>query len=188
MLSNQLAAKYAQALCEVASEKSLLSEAEQQLTLVVELAEQNSDLKTLLYHPLVPVAAKKETLLGLFGSELNETVKNFLFLLIDKHREAALPAILHEYVLQANEKRNIVVAEVTTALQLSAAQEQALADKLSTVTGKTVKINQHVDTSIMGGVIVKVGDKLIDGSVARQLCMLQAALTKIPLIKIGVTG
>jgi len=97
MLSNQLAAKYAQALCELASEKNILADAERQLAMVVGLAEQNSDLKTLLYHPLVSGAAKKETITRLFGGELHETVKNFLLLLVDRHREAALPAILREY-------------------------------------------------------------------------------------------
>ena len=185
MLSNQLASKYAQALCGLANEKGLLDEAERQLAMVVELAEQNTDLKTLLYHPLVPGVAKKETIARLFGSELHEVVKNFLLLLVDKRREAALPAILREYTTLANAARNIVVAAVTTVLPLSADQEQALSAKLSDITGKKVQIKQQVDARIIGGVVVKIGDKLIDGSVAHQLCMLQAALTKIPLTKIG---
>lgn len=188
MLSNQLATKYAQALCELTEEKGILDDAEQQLGMVVSLTEQNSDLHTLLYHPLVPGAAKKETIARLFGSELHAIVLNFLLLLVDKHREAALPAILREYTSLANEIRNIVIADVTTALPLAAKQEQALAAKLSAITGKTVRVQQHVDTRLLGGVVVKIGDKLIDGSVARQLTMLKAALTKIPLTKIGVTG
>lgn len=188
MLSNQLAAKYAQALCELANQQNILAEAEQQLAMVVGLAEENSDLKTLLYHPLISGAAKKETLIRLFGDELHVVVRNFLLLLIDKHREAALPAILNEYTALANTLRNIIVADVTTAMPLTEGQEKALASKLGAITGKQVRIKQHIDARLIGGVVVKIGDKLIDGSVARQLSMLKAALTKIPLTKIGVTG
>lgn len=188
MLSNQLAVKYAQALCELANQHNILIEAEEQLANVVKLAEDNSDLKTLLYHPLISGAAKKETIVKLFGEELHPIVKNFLLLLVDKHREAALPAIHREYILISNTLRNIIVADVTTAMPLSAEQEQSLAGKLGEMTGKQVKLKQQIDTSLIGGVVVKIGDKLIDGSVARQMSMLQAALTKIPLTKIGVTG
>lgn len=188
MLSNQLASKYAQALCELANQHNILAEVEQQLGMVVGLAETNSELKTLLYHPLISGEAKKETIIRLFGDDLHVVVRNFLLLLIDKHREAALPAILREYTTFANALRNIVVADVTTAMPLNEGQKKALADKLSATTGKQVQIKQHIDVRLIGGVVVKIGDKLIDGSVARQLSMLQAALTKIPLTKIGVTG
>jgi|APHig6443717817_1056837.scaffolds.fasta_scaffold76460_2 F-type H+-transporting ATPase subunit delta len=114
---------------------------------------------------------------------------NFLLQLVEKHREAALPAILREYVELAKEKKsNLIMADVTTALPLSESQEQALAAKLAAMTGKTIKIRQHVDSGILGGVVVRVGDKLLDGSVSHQLSVLQADLLKIPLMKVGVTG
>lgn len=113
----------------------------------------------------------------------------FLLQLVEKHREASLPAILREYVELAKEKKsNLIMADVTTALPLTESQEQALADKLSAMTGKAIKIRQHVDSSILGGVVVRVGDKLLDGSVSHQLSVLKADLLKIPLMKVGVTG
>jgi F-type H+-transporting ATPase subunit delta len=118
---------------------------------------------------------------------LNEA--NFLLQLVEKHREAALPAILREYVELAKEdKRNLLMADVTTALPLTAGQEQALAEKLAAMTGRTIKIRQRVDSSILGGIVVRVGDKLLDGSVSHQLSVLQADLLKTPLMKVGVTA
>ena len=114
---------------------------------------------------------------------------NFLLQLVEKHREAALPAILREYVELAKEKKsNLIMADVTTALPLSESQEQALAAKLAAMTGKTIKIRQHVDSEILGGIVVRVGDKLLDGSLSHQLSVLQADLLKTPLKKVGVTG
>lgn len=113
----------------------------------------------------------------------------FLLELAEKHREGALPAILREYVELAKEdKRNLLMADVTTALPLTASQEQALAEKLAAMTGKTIKIRQHVDSEILGGIVVRVGDKLLDGSLSHQLSVLQADLLKTPLVKVGVTG
>ena len=114
---------------------------------------------------------------------------NFLLQLAEKHRDADLPAILREYVDLAKEnKSNLIMADVTTALPLTAGQEQALAEKLAAMTGKTIKIRQHVDSEILGGIVVRVGDKLLDGSLSHQLTVLQADLLKTPLVKVGVTG
>ena len=114
---------------------------------------------------------------------------NFLLQLAEKHRDADLPAILREYVELAKEnKSNLIMADVTTALPLTAGQEQALAEKLAAMTGKTIKIRQHVDSEILGGIVVRVGDKLLDGSLSHQLSVLQADLLKTPLVKVGVTG
>ena len=110
----------------------------------------------------------------------------FLLQLAEKHRDADLPAILREYVELAKEnKSNLIMADVTTALPLTAGQERALADKLAAMTGKTIKIRQHVDSEILGGIVVRVGDKLLDGSLSHQLSVLQADLLKTPLVKVG---
>jgi F-type H+-transporting ATPase subunit delta len=124
---------------------------------------------------LVPPQAKKETLNRIFAEDLDGFVLNFLFLLIDKRREPALPAIISEYVRLANEARNIAEAEVFTAKELSQDQLEALAAKLSKGTGKNIVLKTTLDQALIGGIIVKIGDKLIDGSVGRQLKVMKAA-------------
>ncbi|BBB91527.1 MAG TPA: ATP synthase F1 subunit delta [Methylomusa anaerophila] len=176
MLMNQLAQRYSQAIYEIASEKNMMDQVEAQLNLVQSAIAGYSDLSTLMYHPQVPAQAKKETVNKIFANELDDFVRNFLFLLIDKRREAALPAIVREYVKLANAARNILEAEVITAKALNPEQQRTLADKISKVTCKKVVLKSHVNEEILGGVIVKIGDKLIDGSVVRQLKSLQAAL------------
>ncbi|WP_425058646.1 ATP synthase subunit delta [Sporomusa carbonis] len=176
MLTNQLALKYAQAIYEIANEKAMLDTVETQLKLVEATIAGHADLATLMYHPLVPAPAKKETINSVFADDLDGFVKNFLLLLIDKRREPALPAIIREYIRLANEARNIAEAQVFTARELSKDQLDALAAKLSKVTGKNIVLKTVVDGELLGGVIVKIGDKLIDGSVARQLKALKSAL------------
>ena len=178
MLTNQLAATYAQAIYEIADSKNALDTVEEQLLLVEGTIKANTDLATLVYHPMVPAQVKKDTIAQIFGDGLADYVRNFLMLLVDKRRETALPAITKEYVRLANEKRNIAEAEVTTAMPLTAEQESALKAKLSAVTGKNIILKPQVDQDIVGGVIVRIGNKLIDGSVTGRVQALRTALLK----------
>lgn len=178
MLTNQLASTYAQAIYELADSKGMLDQVEEQLLLVDRTISSHEDLHNLMYHPQVPAQAKKETLVQIFGADLTDYVRNFLMLLVDKRRETALPAITREYVRLANEKRNIAEAEVITAVPLTEEQQKALQAKLSAVTCKNIVLKPQIDQSIIGGVVVKIGGKLIDGSVTGRVQALRTALLK----------
>ncbi len=187
MLANQLAVKYAQAIFELAAEKQLLDQVEAELVMVESQINTYSDLSTLIYHPRVLPQAKKDTISKIFGQETLDFVLKFLMLLVDKRRETILPAIIREYVKLANDARNIIEAQVTTAMPLGADQETALINKLGLVTGKKIVLKTQIDKAIIGGVIVKIGDKLIDGSVARQLETLKNTLLNTEVTGIEVT-
>jgi len=187
MIASQLALRYAEALYELAAEKQALASVEKDLAGLEENLAAYGDLANLLYHPQVPAEAKKDTVVKVFGPHVSDYVRNFLLVLIDKRREAALPAIIKEYRALANEARNIAEAEVTTAAPLAEEERAALTAKLSAATGKNIVLKTRVDAGIIGGVVVKLGDKLIDGSVVRQLAALRAALLKTEVSKIGVT-
>jgi len=187
MLANQLATKYAKAIYELAAESNILEQVETQLRMVESTIDQYSDLSTLIYHPRVLGQVKKETINKIFGQDVADVVLKFLMLLVDKRRESLLPAIIREYVKLANEARNIVEAQVTVAMPLDSEQQTALINKLGLVTGKTIVLKTQIDKAIIGGVIVQIGDKLIDGSIARQLQMLKKTLLNTEVTGIGVT-
>lgn len=187
MLADQLALKYAQAIYELANEQGIAQQTQEQLQLVTITVAEHDDLSMLMYSPLVPATAKKDTLVKIFGEDLTLNVRNFLLLLIDKRRETILPAIVVEYRKLMNQANNILEALVTTAKPLTDEQNQALAQKLSAITKKNMILTHHIDQSIIGGVIIRIGDKLIDGSVVRRLNSLKDALLKNEVTKIGVT-
>jgi len=174
MLTNKLSQTYAKALCDIAGEKGMLDKVETDLRQIEAVIQENPGLTNLLYHPRVPAAAKKETLNSVFGEDVDDFVKKFLLLLVDKRREMALVPIIKEYVKMANDARNIAEAEVTVAKEISEGQKQALADKLQKLTGKKIVLNIRVDEKILGGAIVRIGGKLIDGSIVRQLKTLKS--------------
>ena len=178
MLANQLASVYAQAIYELADSKNMLDGVERELKLVDETIRSHQDLSGMMYHPMVPPQAKKDVMIRLFGEDLTEFVRNFLLLLMDKRRETAFPGIVKEYIRLANARRNIAEAEVITAVPLSEEQQQALREKLSSVTGKRITLLPRVDKTILGGVVVNIGGKLIDGSVSGKIQSMKAALLK----------
>lgn len=176
MLTAQLAKRYAKALFEVASEEKQLDAFGAQLAELHETIADHAELEKFINNPRVKKEAKKDLVRKLFEKQLSPFVYNFLRLLIDKRRENILQGVLAEYKNLANAAQNIVPAEVTVAHPLVKKQETQLIEKLKTITGKDVVIETKVDQSILGGVIVRIGDKLIDGSVTRQLETLQKQL------------
>ena len=182
MLINTLAQTYARAICQIAEEKNMIDQVETQVKMVEEIIASNEDFKNLFYHPRVPAEAKKETVQAIFKDDVDQIVLNALLFLIDKRRETALSAIIKEYVELANEIRNIVTVEVTVARALTEEQKKALSDKLEKILCKTVSMKMKIDESIIGGVVVRLGDKLIDGSVNRQLRALKSTLLSDRLV------
>ena len=186
MLSNELANKYARAIFELAVEEDKLQEVTNNLKFVNETIKLQPDLSDFMYHPHVKIEAKKEVFSQIFQTEIGDLTNKFISLLMDKKREMLLPQIVSEYEMLANQVQNIVKAEITVARELNSEQRVALINKLSNVTGKTVVAEFKVASNILGGVIVKIGDKLIDGSVVRQLEALKTQLLADETTKIGV--
>lgn len=186
MLSNELANKYAKAVFELAVEEEKLQEVENDLKFIVQTISLQQDLSDFIYHPHVKLEAKKEIFTKIFIAEIGDLTNKFMSLLFDKKREMLLPQIVGEFEVLANEAQNIIKAQVIVATALNVEQRTALINKLSMATGKTVVAEYKIDTGILGGVIVKIGDKLIDGSVIRQLETLKTQLLADETTKIGV--
>lgn len=111
---------------------------------------------------------------GLSGIE--PMALNLILLLIRRRRIALLPQIVAEFSRLANEYRGIVIAEVTSAVRLDEQRQRQVTQRLASLLGKTVKLRTRVDPSIIGGLVVRVGDTIIDGSVAGRLASLRREL------------
>ena len=103
-------------------------------------------------------------------------VLNFLHLLLDKQRISSLGEIVRQYENFSNEAQGIIVADVTTARDLSDSLGERLMAKLGEITGKTIKLRKHLDEKLLGGAVVRMGDRLIDGSLKSRMKALEAQL------------
>ncbi len=176
MLRGAVARRYAQALYEIAVDKKSLDALEEELKAVSAVVESERGLQQILFHPQITVSEKRQVLKELFEGRISETTLNFLYLLVDRHREAYLSGIVEEFIILANAARNMVDAKVISAKALSKAQKKELANVLNRLAGKEVNPEYAVDASLIGGLVVRIGDKVIDGSVKYKLEALKTRL------------
>lgn len=181
MLNKTVAMRYAEAFFSIAQDNNKIDEYQQELELIIKNIEEIENLKAYLGHLIIPAKEKKELISKIFADEVSPVVLNFLMIIIDKRREVYLGSIVEEYKELADISRNIAKADLISAQEVPANEVKALAEKLSTSTGKTVQIKQIIDPSLIGGVKIRIGDQIIDGTVAKKLEMLKTQLlqTKI---------
>ncbi|OLN33938.1 ATP synthase F1 subunit delta [Desulfosporosinus metallidurans] len=168
MINGSLARRYSQALFEIASETSL-DPIDTDLRELTKLVEENAEVKNALLHPHISLSVKKSIMDKLLGEDFGEITRRFFYLLIDRKRENLLPLIQREFTRLADEARQVVEAKVTSAIELSASQLDELKKAIGRLTGKDVRIISEVRGELIGGVLVQVGDRVMDGTIAHAL-------------------
>ncbi|MDA8442412.1 MAG: F0F1 ATP synthase subunit delta [Peptococcaceae bacterium] len=176
MLSEAVARKYAQALFDIAAEVNLVDRFTDELKLVVDTLAEHPDFQRVLNHPHITPEAKQKLVAEVFGGAFSAQMQNFLNLIIDRRRQVYLRDIYHVYKTLADISHNLVEVQVKGAVALDQAQQASLSDSLAKLTGKLVRLVAQVDPSLIGGVVVKIGDRVYDGSVAGRLAKLKEAL------------
>lgn len=166
------ARRYAQAAFDVAREHNALDEWEADFQRLVDVL-RDPAVAEFFASPAVPEEAKQQAVQQLLPAPQQQLVRNLVLLLLERGRFAQLPdvaAVFHDLVLEA---RGIAIADVTTAVELSAEQARQVREQVSHIVGKQVEMHLRVDPAIIGGIVVRVGDELIDGSVRTQLNQLR---------------
>lgn len=174
--NSAVARRYAQALFELANEKGVIDQVDAELGMVAAAVEANAPLQAAMADVLLQPAVKQSLIEKLFANQVSELVKNFLYLVVRKRREAHLGAIYQAYLDLANEARGVVEVEVRTATGLDPETAKSLETRLVAKLGKQVKFKTQVAPELMGGLVVRVGDELLDGSVATRLKRLHERL------------
>lgn len=179
MIRGAVAGRYAEALFEIASSQNQVDLIEQELRALEAIFQENADLQQVLYHPQITTADKKDLLSSIFTGKVSVVTGNFLALLVDRRRETFFGDIVAEYVNLANAGRNIVTAQVASAVEMNDGERDKLDQTLTKLTGKKVQTSYTVDPSLIGGVVVRIGDKIIDGSIKTRLATLKERLKSI---------
>jgi len=166
---------YARALAEIASAEGKLDVVEKELYAVARAVESNDQLRTTLTDETIPATRRQAVVEALVGSGSNTTAQ-LVGLIVGSGRGRDLPAIIDKIVKRASSAQNKEVAEVRSAVALSADQQSRLAAALERATGKSVNLKVVVDPSVLGGLIATVGDEVIDGSVRTRLDQVKSRL------------
>jgi len=181
-----VAKRYAQALLQIAKEKKTIDLYEKEINDCLAGINADEHLKHIWFSERIMTGDKKQVIQQLFKGKVSDIIVNFLMVLIDKNREAFLPDIFTEYKKLADISRNIIDAEVRSAVALTDKDFAELTAKLSAMSGKNVRLRSVIDPGLIGGLVVKIGDKVIDGSVVKRLAIMKKNLKNIQFSKIGV--
>jgi F-type H+-transporting ATPase subunit delta len=173
---NRAATRYARALFGLALQRNEIDDVARSIAQVAQTVQSSPDLVAVLHHPRITRSRKKELLAQVFAGQIGTNVQNFLSLLIEKDRATLIPEAAREFERLLDEHRHEADAEAVSAVPLTEVQREALLQRLQATTGYKVRLTTRVDDSILGGLVVRVGDKLIDGSVATQLNHLREQL------------
>ena len=164
----EIAQVYARALFEVASEQDSLDEVREQLGAFADAVHENRDLAVFFFSPYFSVLEKKD---GLQRTVLdaNPAIENFLQALIERHRMPAIFRIRSQFDALWDEERKLLPVQVTSAIELDAETVQSLGERIGKEIDRTVEVSSNVDPDILGGIVLRVGNVILDASIRNRL-------------------
>ena len=178
MAKNEVSGIYAGALVEIGREKQILDQIEEELKFVKDLLVEDRDFMLYFIAPGIPKGSKKDIIDKVFSNYLSETIVSFLKVVIDKERQASIRDINESLIelidIENNRQRIEVVSSVKLNTEIVNKIEVTLGNKL----GKEIILKEVVDETILGGIIIKIGDLVFDGSVIKDLRNIKRNLVK----------
>jgi F-type H+-transporting ATPase subunit delta len=167
---------YADALFNIASAEGKIDEVQDELFRFGRALESSDALKNTLTDDMVPAAKRQAVVEDLLGGKATAVTTQLISFVVGSGRGRDLPAIIDKLVNRAASNKQRTIAEVRSAVELTADQKTRLAAALSNATGKAVELKVLVDPAVLGGLVAQVGDQIIDGSVRTRLDQLKAQL------------
>jgi F-type H+-transporting ATPase subunit delta len=173
-----VASRYAKSLLDLAVEKGQLEVVYTDILLVKSICDHSHDFINFLNSPIIKADKKVSTLKAIFDGKLHAITSGFLTIVANKRRESVIPQMMTSFIEQYKSNKHILTAVITSARGLdSTTKQQALALVKAQLNGE-IELVEKIDANVIGGFILKIGDKQLDKSVARQLSNLKKQLTK----------
>lgn len=181
-MAKQVKATYGEALFELAVEEKKTDELLSEAQAVLKSFEDNADLGKFLNHPKIEKEKKLEAVENIFKDFVSKDMVGFLRIIVDKGRYNEIPAILTYFIDKMKEYKKIGVVYVASASELTEKQKASIEKKLHEVTNyNSFEMNYKIDESLIGGMIIRIGDRVVDSSIKTKLSNLSKELLKIQL-------
>lgn len=178
MAGSKVASRYAKAFLELVSEKGELDKALSDMELVLSTTEENRELLMLLKSPVVNTDKKVKILSEIYGKQLSEASMLFIKLIAKNRRESALQEIAKAFVAQYKAIKGITSATVTSATVLSDDAKKKIADLVQKEVGGTVELSTEINPDLIGGFVLRIGDKQLDTSILNKVNKLKQEFGK----------
>lgn len=178
MKNTRIAHRYAKALFELASENNLLESSFNDMQLVLNVCKSNSDLRKMLSSPIIKYEKKKSIFIQLFENHINKISLAFVLIITKKRRETYIEDIAEQFITLFKEFKGIQVVTILTSKALEASYKSKLIEKLTNYTKKQVELVEKIDSSIIGGFIINIGDKKYDTSIKNRILHIKKGFTE----------
>lgn len=173
---------YGEALLEIAVEENKMDELFEEVQETAQILKENPKLHQLLMHPKISKEEKVSVMESIFKGRISDELTGFLVLVIQKERYGELNAILQYFIDKVKEAKGIGIAYVTTAMELKESQKKQIVDKLLETTGyQTMEMHYTVDDTVIGGMVIRIGDRVVDSTIKSKLELLKKQLYKIQM-------
>ncbi len=173
---------YGEALFELALEKNELDSFAEQVNVLARAFAENPELTKLLNHPKISKEEKVSVIESIFKGRMSDDIVGFLVVIVEKDRGSEIEDILKLFQAKVREYKKIGVALVTSAIELSTEQKQKVEQKLLQQTAyESFEVDYKVDESLIGGMIIRIGDRVVDSSIRSKLDNLTKELKKVSL-------
>lgn len=176
-MSIKAASRYAKSLIDLATEQQALEQVKDDMVLFESVVDDHRELEAILKNPIVPLDKKWGILKNTFGENIHQITRHFLQLVVNKGRSAILFETAKQFIRQYQVLKGIVTAEVTSAVVLNASVKSEIESLVKdALKANEVVVKEKIDEQLIGGFILKVGDKQFDTSIAGSLHKLRQAL------------
>ncbi len=173
---------YGEALFELALEKQSIDTLFDEVLVVREALSENKELIQMLTHPQIAKEERLSVVEKVFRGRVSDDLTGFLLLVVDKGRAGELDAVLGYFLSKVKEYKKIGVVDVASAIELSAAQKKQIESKLLATTDyTTVEMRYSTEPALIGGLVIRIGDRVVDSSIRTKLQQLEKQLQKIQL-------
>jgi len=179
----RVASRYAKSLFELAREKGVVEEVNRDMQLFERVGNENKNFLLMLKNPIIDHSKKLSILRQLFEARVNPITMSIFDITVKKHREAILYSVAKEFHNLYNQSIGIEKAEVTTVVALTEANRTRFKEIIRRSFGKEVELKEKIDSDLLGGYILKVGDRQIDESLSNKLQQLKREFSYNPYVK-----
>ena len=173
----EIATVYARSLFEVANDKGSLDDVRSQIGEFADAVEDNRDLQVFFFSPYFSTEEKKQALGNLLDGA-DEAVQNFLELLVEKHRMPAIFRIRRELDSLWESENQLLPVTITSAVELDASTVEGIGKAIGEQTGRKVELTTNVDPDVLGGIVLRVGNSILDASIRNRLEQLRRQVAK----------
>ena len=179
---------YGEALFELALETDRVSEMAEQVTVLSQTFAENPELFKLFNHPKITKEEKISVIENVFKGRFSDDIVGFLVILVEKGRYNEIEAVFDYFHAKVREYNKVGVAQVTSATELSEGQKKQVEQKLLEQTSyESFEMHYETDASLLGGMVIRIGDRVVDSSIRTKLANMGKELKKISMVNMFTT-